>query len=53
METEDLLDLIASDESPAQISDLIKEIIKDKAMEKIDALTPEVAASIFNGSEDE
>ena len=31
MEDQDLLDLIAADESPAQISDLIKDIIKDKA----------------------
>jgi hypothetical protein len=53
MEDQDLLDLIAADESPAQISDLIKDIIKDKAMEKIDALVPEVSTSLFNGSEDE
>lgn len=53
MEEQDLLDLIAADESPAQISDLIKDIIKDKAMEKVDALVPEVATSLFSGSEDE
>ena len=49
MEDQDLLDLIAADESPAQISDLIKNIIRDKAMEKVDALVPEVATSLFSG----
>jgi hypothetical protein len=53
MEDQDLLDLIAADESPAQISDLIKDIISSKAMEKIDALVPEVSTSLFSGSEDE
>jgi hypothetical protein len=50
---QDLLDLIAADESPAQISDIIKDIISSKALEKIDALVPEVSNSLFNGSEDE
>ena len=53
MEDQDLLDLIAADESPAQISDLIKDIISSKAMEKIDALVPEVSTSLFSGSENE
>ena len=50
---EELLDLIAADESPAQVSDLIKQIISAKAHEKVDELVPEVSASLFNGSEDE
>lgn len=53
MEDQDLLDLIASDESPARISDIIKSIISDKAMEKIDALVPDVSSALFNGTEDE
>lgn len=53
MEEQDLLDMIAADESPAQISDMIKQIISAKAMDKIDALVPEVSASLFNGTEDE
>jgi hypothetical protein len=50
---DDLLDLIAADESPAQISDMIKNIIQSKAHDKIDDLVPGVAASIFDGSGDE
>jgi hypothetical protein len=49
----DLLDLIASDESPAQISDIIKQILSSKAHDKVDELVPEVSASLFNNSEDE
>jgi hypothetical protein len=45
---EDLLDLIATDESPAQISDLIKQIISTKAHDKVEELVPEVSAALFN-----
>jgi len=48
---EDLLDMIVSDESPSQISDKIKDILFSKSAEKIDALRPEVSASMFNNSE--
>lgn len=48
---EDLLDMIVSDESPSQISDKIKDILFSKSAEKIDALRPEVSASMFNDSE--
>lgn len=50
---DDLLDLIAADESPAQISDLIKQIISSKAHDKVEDLVPEVSSALFNGSEDE
>ncbi len=50
---EELLDLIAADESPAQISDIIKQIISDKAHARVGDLVPEVSASLFNGSDDE
>lgn len=53
MEEQDLLDLIAADESPAQISDLIKDIISAKAYEKVDALVPEVSATLFTDLEGE
>lgn len=43
-----LLDLIASDESPSDISDKIKEILYSKATEKIEQIRPEVSASMFN-----
>jgi hypothetical protein len=47
---EELLNMIASDESPSQISDKVKEILFSKSAEKIDTLRPIVSASLF-GSE--
>lgn len=44
---EELLDLIASEESPSQVSDKIKEILFAKSSEKIDGFRPFVADSIF------
>lgn len=44
---EDLIDMIASDESPSQISDKIKDLIFAKAAEKVDSFRPEVANSMF------
>jgi|688.fasta_scaffold13301_6 hypothetical protein len=52
MDEQDLLDLIAADDSQAQISDRIKDILSGKALEKIDELVPEVSAALFNGSKD-
>ena len=47
---DDLLDMIASDESPSQISDKIKELLFAKSAEKVDEFRPVVANSLF-GSE--
>jgi hypothetical protein len=49
---DDLVDLIASNESPAEISDRIKEILYRKAAEKIEDIKPLVASAVF-GDEDE
>jgi len=49
---EDLLDLIATDEPAADISDKIKEILYTKAAERVDYIRPLVATSIFGGDED-
>lgn len=46
------MDLIAADESPSQISDMIKSILFSKAADKIDSVRPEVASRLF-GSADE
>ena len=48
---DDLLDMIATDESPSQISDKIKDLLFTKSAEKIDAFRPAVAQSIFNKEE--
>ena len=50
---DDLLDMIASDESPSQISDKIKELLFTKSAEKIDSVRPEVASTIFADIEEE
>lgn len=50
---DDLLDMIASDESPANISDKIKDLLFTKSAEKIDSLRPVVAQSMFGNTEEE
>ena len=47
---DDLLDMVASDESPSQISDKIKELLFSTA-ERIDAYRPEVASAVFDGED--
>ena len=41
------MDMIIADESPAQISDKIKDILFSKSAEKIDSFRPEVASDLF------
>ncbi len=48
---DELMDMIATDESPSQISDAIKDILFAKAAEKVDEMRPVVAASLFNSNE--
>ena len=48
---DDLMDMIASDESPSQISDKIKDILFSKSAEKIDSFKPDVATQMFNSFE--
>jgi hypothetical protein len=50
---DDLLDMIAADESPSQISDKIKELLFTKTAEKIDEFRPAVAVSMFNNETEE
>ncbi len=50
---DDLLDMIAADESPSQISDKIKELLFTKSAEKIDEFRPAVAMSMFGQEEQE
>lgn len=49
---EELLDMIAMEESPSQISDRIKDILYAKAAEKIDDFRPAVSDHMFNTNED-
>ena len=45
---DELLDMIATDKSAADISDSIKDTLYAKAAEKINSQRPDVAASIFD-----
>ena len=44
---DDLMDMLATDQSASEISDKIKEILYTKSAEKIDAAKPNAAASLF------
>ena len=44
---DELMDLLSTDESPSGISDKIKDILYSKTAEKVNALKPEMAASVF------
>ena len=45
------MDLLVSDESPAQVSDKIKDILYSKSAEKIKNVRPDVASSLFDDGE--
>ena len=45
---EELVDLIATDASPSDVSDKIKDALMAKAATRIDALKPEIASSVFD-----
>jgi len=52
MEMDDLMDMIVTDSSPADISDKIKDILFAKASERVDIARPIVANTILNPNTD-
>jgi hypothetical protein len=48
---EEIIDLIATDSSPSEISNKIKEVLFTKASERVDTSRPFVASSLFGESE--
>jgi hypothetical protein len=50
---DDLLDMIAADESPSTVSDKIKDLLFAKSAERIDAFRPMAAANMFGEVEEE
>ena len=50
---EELVDLIATDASPSDVSDKIKDALMAKAAARIDAFKPEIASSVFDGEAEE
>ena len=49
--TNDLMDMIISDESPSSVSDKIKDILFAKTSEKVDSVRPDVAKNTFDPGE--
>ena len=47
------MDMMATDESPSQISDRIKDMLFAKSAERVDKFRPEVASSVFDGVQPE
>ena len=50
---DELLDMIATDSSAADISDSIKDTLYSKAAERINSQRPDIAASMFDPSDAE
>lgn len=48
---EELMNLIAADESPSQISDAIKDVLYAKSADKVSALRPQIASQMFDPSQ--
>lgn len=50
---EDIIDLIATDASPSEVSDSIKQQLFTKSVERINAMRPEVASTMFSDEDSE
>jgi hypothetical protein len=50
---DELMDMIVTDESPANISNKIKDLLFAKSAERIDAFRPAVASDMFGETEEE
>jgi len=48
---EELIDLIATDGAPSDVSDKIKELLYAKAAERVDAARPEIASLMFDDAD--
>ena len=47
---DELMDLMAKDESPSQISDKIKDMLYAKSSDRVNNFRPEVASSVFDSA---
>ena len=50
---DELIDLIATDKSAAEVTDKIKDVLYAKAAERIETQRPDIAASMFDPTADE
>jgi hypothetical protein len=49
---EELIDLIATDGSPSDVSDVIKQLLYAKAADRVDDARPEISALMFGDDSD-
>ena len=50
---DELIDMIAMDKSPSEVTDKIKDALYGKAAERIDAFKPDIAAQMFDPTTDD
>ena len=50
---DELIDMIAMDKSPSEVTDKIKDALYGKAAERIDAFKPDIASQMFDGTTDD
>ena len=50
---DELIDMIAMDKSPSEVTDKIKDVLYAKASERIEAQKPDIAAAMFDATVDE
>ena len=50
---DELIDMIAMDKSPSEVTDTIKDVLYGKAAKRIDALKPDIASQMFDGTNDD
>ena len=48
---EELIDLIATDGAPADVSEKIKQLLYAKSAERVDAVRPQISAMMFDNIE--
>ena len=48
---DDIIDAIATDASPTEIADSLKDVIFQKAAERVEGLRPNASASVFDNTE--
>ena len=53
MEPQEIVDLVGSEAPSSEVSDAIKQALFAKSVEKVDALTPDVASVLFGGRPEE
>ena len=53
MEPQEIVDLVGTDAPSSEVSDAIKQALYAKSVERVDAVTPDVASILFGGEPEE